>query len=254
MPPGYAALEESTGQMLVGSEDEIRPVQLIADALAMSLTQLESLVVRFGDWKLPFFRLAEVSQTRKNALLAFRSLEKLHLDLDIGDEELHREHPTLQQIDDFCGLLNSTLGCEDLSLQIRAEDWAIEAPESFQKMVTGIHRSLRISFPELVDLDLQGIDIPLQAVLGVLPLLKKLESFHFHAITTHSPSWRDTFSYTETDDGAETGPRHIPRKDLEAFTVQCRGCLTVEIAMCTLVECAKGKQVWADMLESVSGA
>lgn len=59
-PPGYAVLERSAGQALVGPEDEIRPVQLVADVLAMSLTQLESFVVKFGNWNLPFFALSKV--------------------------------------------------------------------------------------------------------------------------------------------------------------------------------------------------
>jgi hypothetical protein len=118
-PPGYAVLERSTGQALVGPEDEIRPVQLVADASAMSLTQLESFVVRFGNWNLPFFALSKDPENRRNVLSAFSCVTKLHLDLDIGDEDLHPGYPTLQQVNDFCGLLNSTLGCEDLSIQIR---------------------------------------------------------------------------------------------------------------------------------------
>lgn len=119
-------------------------------------------------------------------------------------------------------------------------------------MVSGIHRSLRASFPELVDLDLQGIDIPVQAVFAILPHLKKLQRFHFHAIDTHSPSWRDTFRYTGADE--KMGMWRVSREELEAFTVECTSCVSVEIAICTLIECVQGKDVWADALVELNGA
>ena len=211
--------------------------------------------MRADTWFLPFFALTDFSRKWKDPWFAFRSLKKLHLDIDTGDENFYPEHPSVQQVNDFYALLNSTLGCEDLSIQIETDAWKFEAPDSYQQLATGIRSSLRTGFPQLVDLDLQGLDIPVRSVFSILPHLPKLLRFHFHAARSHSPYWRVSFkpSVGEAVEG-KTEALPISQEELEAFTVARTGCLSVEVASCTLIECVKGQDFWANMLEKLNSA
>lgn len=241
-PQRCFVLEQRTAEEMIWPEDAKRPVRIVIDALALSTAQPQALLVKFSDWASPFAALSGFAQTRHHSLSPFRLLKRLHLHMGVDDAL-----PSAEDVDNFCAILNSTLGCEDLSIQIFAEDWGIAAPATYRRMIRGICRCLHSSLPDLVDLDIQGLDIPVRDILAVLPHLEKLQTFHFHAEGLHSTNWREDTWWAL---GSETPTSwSVSEEQLETLTVECTKPISVEIAMCTLIECTRGKQYWDDMLQ-----
>ena len=235
-PQFFNAIEKLSDRTMFGREETKRVVPLVMDALAMSLLRIESLCVHFDNYYIDFTALVNEQLAFRNTVTTFSPLKKLHLQLDMSLP------PTIEYVDRFFEALGKANGIEDLSLDLSYGYPFTAYPEIYERMVRCIRQCLRIRFPELKYLELQGFDIRCKDLKDIMLHINKLRGLHFHGKTYRCKVDEREHYLIRRDDPDGNGQVVTHSRTVHALN-NWKKDYSVDVASCTMMEWLMENQV-----------
>ena len=227
-PNQQKTLEALSGQELIWTEDDQRPVTIVLEALALSGLRIDAFTTRFDNFGWPIHALTDTPQRAMYSTRVFQHLKKLHL-----NTEFEHSAPSVNALIAFANLMSSASLIEDLLIEEWTLPWRESHPHTYDLAVRGISQCLRDNFPALKLLIVQGFDIPQEELVSIIERHPKLEELHFHAHYTHNPYAPVGVIYAAEND------------DLRFPTVfeweSCEALGGILIPPCTAIELEHGK-------------